>query len=360
MSPLADTPSEPTEVDQGAHPEQTAIELDDQTAAEAEITTPHPLLEKLQQWQVGGRFGVLFVWAAMIIGFSIASPSVFPTSGTIQAIVAGQQPLVFLAIGLVVIQGVGEFDLSFAAVLGLAATLVAVLVVSDHYAPVVAILIALGVSVLVGLFNGYLVVYRMINPIVVTLGMSTLLTGVALQQSNLTSVSGLPSSMASPVNTQVLGLPISFYYGVVLTLIATYVLFATRLGRHMTFAGANREVARLAGVRVNRMRVGAFVATAFIAGLGGVITVSGLGGYDPTTSQNYLLPAFAATFLGSAMIVPGRFNPIGAFLAIYFLQTGIVGLQLLGITGWITDVFFGGALIIAVAVSQAIRRNAVT
>jgi ribose transport system permease protein len=352
--------SDPADVDGPARSQQEALQLEASASGLAAVRVEHPLFLRLRDWQVGGRFGVLFVWIAMIIGFSIASPSTFPKSGTIQAIVAGQQPLVFLAIGLVVIQGAGEFDLSFAAVLGLAATLVAQLVVADHYAPIVAILIALGVSVLVGLLNGYLVVYRSINPIVVTLGMSTLLTGVALQQSNLTSVSGLPNSMASPVNTQILGLPISFYYGVVLTLIATYVLFATRLGRHMMFVGANREVARLAGVRVNRMRVGAFVTTAFVAGLGGVIVVAGLGGYDPTTSQNYLLPAFAATFLGSAMIVPGRFNPIGAFLAIYFLQTGIVGLQLLGVTGWITDVFFGGALIIAVAVSQHIRRNAVT
>ncbi len=357
MSRSADTPPQSTEVEQ----QPPATELDSPLAtAPASIQGPSATVAQLKQWQIGSRFGVLFVWAAMIVGFSIASPNVFPTSGTIQAIVAGQQPLVFLAMGLVVIQSVGEFDLSFAAVLGLAATLVAQLVVADHYSPLAAIAIALGVSVLVGFINGYLVVYRMINPIVVTLGMSTLLTGLALQQSNLTSVSGLPDSMAAPVNTQVLGLPISFYYGVVLTLIATYGMFATRTGRHMMFVGANREVARLAGVRVNRMRVGAFVTTAFVSGLGGVIVVSGLGGYDPTTSQNYLLPAFAATFLGSAMIVPGRFNPIGAFLAIYFLQTGIVGLQLLGITGWITDVFFGSALIIAVAVSQHIRRNAVT
>jgi ribose transport system permease protein len=314
---------------------------------------------RLRDLEIGGRFGVLLVWVLMIIGFGIASPDDFLQSGTIQAVVAGQQPLVFSAIALVIILGAGEFDLSFAAVLGLAATLVAKLVVVNGFAPLAAIAVALAASVLVGLVNGLLVVYRRIDPIVVTLGMSTLLTGLALQQTNLTSVSGLPDSMANFANTQVLGLPISFYYGLALTLIVAYVLFATRLGRHMMFVGANREVARLAGVRVNRMRVGAYVMTAFIAGLGGVIAVAGLGGYDPATSQNYLLPAFAAAFLGSAMIVPGRFNPVGAFLGIYFLQTGIVGLQLLGVTGWISDVFFGGALIIAVAVSQGMRRNAV-
>jgi ribose transport system permease protein len=295
----------------------------------------------------------------MIVGFGIASDSFF-RAGTIQAIVAGQQPLVFLALALVIILGAGEFDLSFASVLGLAATLVAKLVVIDGWAPALAIVAALAASILVGLINGFLVVYRRIDPIVVTLGMSTVLLGLALQQSNLTTVAGLPNDMASYINTHFLGLPLSFYYGLALTLIVAYILFATRLGRHVMFVGANREVARLAGVRVNRLRVGAYVATAFVSGLGGVISVIGLGGYDPSTSQNYLLPAFAAAFLGSAMIVPGRFNPIGAFLSIYFLETGIVGLQLLGVTGWISDVFFGGALIIAVAISQGMRRNALS
>ncbi len=316
-------------------------------------------MERFNGLKFAERFGLLGVWAVMILGFGIATPNFF-RSGTIQAVVAGQQPLVFLAVALVIILGAGEFDLSFASVLGLSATLVAKLVVIDDWPAGLAIAAALAAAVAVGFINGYLVVHRRIDPIVVTLGMSTVLLGLALQQSNLTTVAGLPTSMAKFVNTHFLGLPVSFYYGVVLTLIAAYVLFATRLGRHIMFVGANREVARLAGVRVNRVRVGAYVATAAVSGLGGVISVIGLGGYDPSTSQNYLLPAFAAAFLGSAMIVPGRFNPIGAFLSIYFLETGIVGLQLLGVTGWISDVFFGGALIIAVAISQGMRRNAVS
>lgn len=357
MSAMAPEPS-PTRQDERRATERVGLPTAD--AAETTVGRVRARRARLRELEIGGRFGVLFVWVAMIVGFSIASPHTFPTSGTIQAIAAGQQPLVFLAVGLVIVFGVGEFDLSFAATLGLSATLVAQLVVANHYAPLVAVAIALAASLGVGAINGYLIVGRRIDPIVITLGMSTLLTGIALQQSHLTSVTGLPDSMAKFSNTQILGLPISFYYGLALTLIVAYVMFATRLGRHMMFVGANREVARLAGVRVNRIRIGAYVVSAFISGLGGVIAVAGLGGYDPSTSQNYLLPTFAAANLGAAMLVPGRFNPIGAFLGIYLLQTGIVGLQLLGVTGWISDVFFGSALIIAVAVSQWMRRNALT
>ena len=82
-----------------------------------------------------------------------------------------------------------------------------------------------------------------------------------------------------------------------------------------------------------------------------------LGGYDPSSSQNYLLPAFAAVFLGTAAIQPGKFNPFGAFIGIFFLQTGIVGLQLAGLTGYIEDLFYGGTLVVAVTISTLVRRR---
>jgi ribose transport system permease protein len=93
-----------------------------------------------------------------------------------------------------------------------------------------------------------------------------------------------------------------------------------------------------------------------VAGVGGVIASAGLGGFNPSVSDAYLLPMFAATFLGTAVIQPGRFNPIGTLVAIYFLATGIAGLQLLGAGEWVSDVFYGGALVIAVALSTIVHR----
>jgi ribose transport system permease protein len=130
------------------------------------------------------------------------------------------------------------------------------------------------------------------------------------------------------------------------------------VGRRMAFVGSGREVARLAGINVNRIRFGAYVVGGLICGFAGVLITASLGGWDPNTSANYLLPAFAAVFLGTAVIQPGRFNPIGALIAVYFLQTGIVGLELKGLTGWVEDVFYGGALVLAVAATTVIRRQA--
>ena len=116
-----------------------------------------------------------------------------------------------------------------------------------------------------------------------------------------------------------------------------------------------REVARLNGIPVNRVRMGALVASGVIASCGGVLYAGVLGSADPYSGLNYLLPAFAAAFLGATTILPGRFNPWGAMVAVYFLATGITGLTMLGIPLWVTNVFNGGALIIAVTISQLTR-----
>jgi ribose transport system permease protein len=304
------------------------------------------------------RYSVIAVWIVLAILYSILVPDLFPTQGTFQAIFGSQQALVFLCMALICTFVVGEFDLSFASNLGLAATVVPVLVVlhgqNIWFSCVVAVLAATAV----GALNGFIVVFLGIDPIVTTLGMGTLVLGIALRIENLTAVSGLSSGFAKVSNYPVLGLPISFFYGVALTLALAYVLAFTPLGRNMRFVGANPEVARLAGINVRRIRFGAFVISGFICGLGGVLLASTVGGYDASQSQLFLLPAFSATFLGTAIIQPGRFNPIGSWVAIYFLVTGIVGLQLLDYVGWISQVFYGSALVLSVTVSTLVRQRA--
>ncbi|MEA2388176.1 MAG: ribose transport system permease protein [Thermoleophilaceae bacterium] len=313
-----------------------------------------------REWLVQGveRYAVVAVWGLMILFYSLVEPSEFATSGTFKTIFGSQAALVFLSMAFLCTVIVGEFvDLSVAAILGFCATLVPVLSVMHGWDVWAASAAAVAAGTAAGAINGLFVVGLGVNIIVVTLGISTLLTGIALAISHLHVVSGLSSGFSKIALTDVGGLPISFYYGIALVLIFAYVLGFTPLGRHMRFVGSNREVSRLAGVRVNRIRFGAFVMAGFLCGLGGVVITAGLGGYDPASSVTYLLPTVSAVFLGTAVIQPGRFNPIGTLVGVYFLATGILGLQELGYAGWISDVFYGAALIVAVTLSTVVRRQ---
>jgi len=304
------------------------------------------------------RFGLIGLWLVVVVIYGAIEPDHFLRVSTLQTVFDSQTTLLFLAAALLCTVIVGEFvDLSIAANLGLSATLLPILAVNHGWNVWGAAAMAVVSSTLVGTINGLLVVACRINTIVVTLGMSSLLLGIALWISDLTLVTGLDDSIAKIAITEFLGLPVTFWYGAVVMALFAYVLSYTPLGTHLRFVGSNHEVARLAGVRVQRIRFGAFVAAGAFCGVGGVLSSAALGGFDPNTSQTYLMPVFAATYLGTAVILPGRFNPIGAWIGVYFLATGILGLQLLGGTGWVANVFYGGVLIIAVAASTYLGRR---
>lgn len=322
-------------------------------------TGRHTVRGRTRARDLGARYGLLLVWLAMSGCYAALIPDTFLSRGTLQTIFGSQSTLVFLCMAAVAVFVVGEFDLSIASIMGLSATTVGVLAVNHGYPETVAVLIAVVVGVLCGTVNGFIVVRLGIDPIVTTLGMSVLLLGVAQAVSHSVTTSGLSDRLALLASYDVagLGLPSSFYYGVVLAVAFAVLLGFTPLGRHMRFVGANREVARLSGIRVQRIRFGVYVFSGLSSGVGGVLLAAAIGGFDSTTSGTYLLPALAATFLGTAVVQPGKFNPVGTLVTIYFLVTGIVGLQLLGYSGWVSNVFYGAALVVAITVSTVARNR---
>lgn len=307
-----------------------------------------------------GKYALLLVWAAMAVFFWAALPSKFGRVATLQSIFGSQQVLVFLGIAALTTLSVGEFDLSIASIMGMAATIIPVLVTLHHMNILLACVIAIAACALCGGLNAFFVVKVGVSSLVVTLGTGTLLIGVAMWISHSSEVSITSVGFSKLALYPVLGLPVSFYYGLVLVGAFAYINSWTALGRHMVFVGANREVARLAGIRVNRIRVGSYIVASLVAGLGGLLLVSSTGGFDASGSANYLLPALAAVFLGTAVVAPGRFNPVGTLIGIYFLETGIFGLELYGYSGWVQNVFYGAGLVVAVAVATLIRNRVAT
>ncbi len=318
---------------------------------------PRPGL-RAEARHIASRYAVIGVWAVMILIYALAEPGVFMTGSTFTAIFTSQYALVFMTMALLCTIIVGEFvDLSVPSVFGFAATILPVLVANHHWGVWPAAAVAIIGAVACGAVNGFLVVVLKVNTIVVTLGMGTLLTGLALWMSDLNTVVLPPSGFEKIGTTTIGGLYISFFYGIILAVVFAYILACTPLGRHMRFVGASREVSRLSGVRVNRIRFGSYVAAGALSGIGAIITVATLGSYNPESSDSYLLPVFAAVFLGTAIIQPGRFNPIGTWIGIYFLETGILGLNDLGLQQWVSDVFYGGVLVVAVTISTLLRHR---
>jgi ribose transport system permease protein len=250
----------------------------------------------------------------------------------------------------------GDFDLSAGANLTLCACIIGVLNV-QHGLPIgLTIAAALLAGTLVGALNSWLIVGFEIPSLVVTLGTSSLLMGGVQWLTNSATISGISAGLVDAVvGIRVLGLPLAFYEVLALALFGFYVFEYTPLGRRLLFVGLGREVARLNGVDVGRVRAGALIGSGLMSSLAGAVYAGVLGSADPSSGQSLLLPAFAAAYLGASTIFPGRFNPIGSVAAVYFLATGVTGLTMLGVPLWVTDVFNGAALILAVLIAQTAR-----
>jgi ribose transport system permease protein len=304
------------------------------------------------------RYALVLIWALLALALAVAVPDKFLQPITFYTIFGTQSVLVVLTLALLMPLAVGDFDLSVANTMGMGATLMVVLNGDKYGLPLpVALVITLIVGLAIGLVNALLVVKVGVNAIVATLGMGTLLLGLANWISDSIIQTGIAQVMSKAVNDRFIGLPLSFWYGIVLAAALWYVLAFRPLGRRIRFVGENPDMARLTGVRVERLRSMAFVGSSLMSTLAGILLAGQLGAFQASSATSYLLPTFAAAFLGTTVVNPGRFNPWGCIIAIYFLITGVTGLNLLGLTGWVQDAFYGGALIVAVTLSTIVRKR---
>ncbi len=298
------------------------------------------------------RYGLVLVWGVVFAVFSVLRPETFFTLVNIQTILSSQSVLLVLTLALLLPLTVGEFDLSIAGVFTLTVILVGYLNVTRGWPIGVSIGAAIATSVLIGIVNAALVLIARADSIVVTLGMGTLLAGVSFGVTEV-AIAGISPAYVEVVRHRIFGVQLAFWIALLLTVLIWYVFVLTPLGRYLHFVGASREVARLSGIRVNAIRAGSFIASSLMSCAAGLLMVGLQGSADPNVGSTFLLPAFAGAFLGATAITPGRFNPWGTFIAVYFLTTGITGLEIMGLSGWINQVFYGGSLIIAVALSRA-------
>ncbi len=303
------------------------------------------------------RLALPVAWLLVAVAFGALEPDTFLTTANLRTILGSQAVLAVVTLGLLLPLTAGDYDLSIASVVSLAAMLVAVLNVQEGWPVGWAVLAALAAGAFVGAANGALVALLEVDSFITTLGSGAFISGVVLWMSDSNTIGGISQSLIDPVvGWELLGLPLAFYYALALCTIVWYALEFTPGGRRLLFVGRGRSVARLSGVRVARARLGAFVACGTISALAGVLYAGTNGAADPSSGASFLLPAFAAAFLGATSIAPGRFNAWGAIVAVYFLVTGVTGLQLLGVESFVQQLFYGGALVLAVVLTELGRR----
>lgn len=308
----------------------------------------------------------VYIFVAMFVLFSVWIPSTFLTTSDLHSIIDNGAVTALTAMALVLPLAAGAFDLAIGAEVGFGAILVAWLLTNGGMATVPAIALTLLAGGLIGAGSGLLVTRMGIDSFIATLGISSILLAAIAGISGSEQILNLPVGFQAIATSEFLGFTYPVWIMLAIAIVLAYVLDLTPVGRRVYATGGNLAAARLAGVRTSRTIVLSLVACGVLTAFAGILVSSNIGAGDPTIGPPYLLPAYAAAFLGSTQFRGGRYNIWGTVLAVYVLAVGVQGLQLAGAPVWIPDLFNGVALLLAVGMShvqgtarraRAIRRS---
>ncbi len=314
--------------------------------------------------ELGALVSLLVVFAFFAL---VAGDSGFLTAqGTVNYLEVAAQ-LGILAVGVALLMIGGEFDLSVGSMIG-AAGMVFALGVQIWGLPVwLSILLAFAVAVAVGLANGYLVLRTGLPSFIVTLATMYALRGATIaitrEVTNVTRFSGLSDpALGDPLARLLmgtgLGLPVSIWWWLFLTLVFSFVLLATRFGNWIFAAGGDAVAARNAGVPVPSVKLFLFVLTAVLATLLSLIQVLNTGSADVLRGQTKELEAIAAAVIGGCLLTGGYGSVLGASLGALTLGMVQQGIFFTGVnTDWYLT-FLGLMILASVLLNQHLRRKA--
>jgi len=167
----------------------------------------------------------------------------------------------------------------------------------------------------------------------------------------------LPDAFYAINGAFVLGLPITAFYVLAVTVALWIVLEYTPTGRYLYAIGANQRAAELNGIPTRKFVIGAFVSSGFLTALAGVLLASKLRIGQASVGLEFLLPALVGAFLGSTTIKPGRVNVWGTIVGVMILAVGISGIQQFGGSFWVEPMFNGATLLIAIGIAGYAQRK---
>jgi ribose transport system permease protein len=303
------------------------------------------------------NIGAIYVWALIIVVFSVLEPDTFPTLATFRSILNNNAVTGLVTLSVVIPMAAGVFDVSVANIAGFSGVLAAWWMANTSVDPVVAIVLTLLVAMVLGVVNALVVVQLKVVPLIGTLGTGAIFLAMTKWVSDEKYITErVPELTRLVARGQIWGITTPVFIMLAVMLVVAYMLELTTTGRAWYAIGFDPEVARLAGLRVKLLQFVAFMISAAVSGLAGVVITARVNSGSPEAGPAYLLPAFAAVFLGATQFRHGRFNVWGAIVAVLLLGTGEVGLSLAEAPTWAPNVFQGIVLIASMAITRAEQR----
>ncbi|MFD0714706.1 ABC transporter permease [Paenibacillus sp. GCM10027626] len=307
--------------------------------------------------KLSGEVGAIIPLVILVIAFSLLNPS-FLSFDNIGSILRSSAFIGLVAIGQTLVILTGEIDISVGSVAGLGAISGAWMMTHGIH-PALAVLLCILVCAVAGMVNGVLSVKFGIPSFIATIGMLYIAKGFTNIITNGYPIYPLPDAINTFSSLSPLGTSWAFLCFFVLIIVFHIILTKTVYGRNLYVTGDNKEVARLAGISVMKMKLSAFILCSVLSGLAGTLMSFELLTGSPTIGSGWELLVVASVVVGGISLLGGSGSMIGAFIGVMILMILNNGMIFLGInTHWQT-VTIGVVMITAVLIDMFNRRKRV-
>ncbi|MDO5689781.1 MAG: ABC transporter permease [Tissierellia bacterium] len=298
----------------------------------------------------------LMVILVLLVSYIASKSSNFFSIENITQLVIQMTELCIITIGMSICILSGGFDLSMGSLVGLGTICISLMLVAELSLPFIMI-ITLIILLFFGFLNGIIIGYFKINPLLTTLGTSTLIMGVSLIFSKGTAISGLPEYFSNIAYLRFFGIPSQAFILIVVILSSKVLLEETRWGRHLHLIGNNKEAARYCGIDVSRNLVYVYLFTALMSFIVSFILTSRISTGRADIGSSLVLQSISASILGGVDVNGGSGNIIGAVLGVLIFAIISNGFNLLGYSKYLEQFLFGALLIITIAIRSKVVKS---
>ncbi|MGL5674593.1 MAG: ABC transporter permease [Plesiomonas shigelloides] len=298
---------------------------------------------------------LLVIMVAVIILMALSAGTTFFSLSNLQSM-SSQMPLLgILALSMVVCMLTGGINLSIIATTN-ACALVMASIITQHPDNTLMLLVALAAglitAIVIGLANGILIAYIGVSPILATLGMMTLINGLNVLISGGSVISSFPAALLILGNGSVLGIPMPLILFSIFAIGLWAMLEHTPLGRTIYLIGSNEKASRFSGINTKKSLMWVYVVSSILCWVAALIMMAKFNSAKAGYGESYLLVAILASVLGGINPDGGFGRIIGVCLALIVLQTLESGLNLLGVSSYLTMALWGGILILFIALQK--------
>ena len=297
------------------------------------------------------------IYIAMVILFSLSNEN-FLTIQNLKGIFNNFAVFGILSAGITVVMIGGGFDLSIGSTAGLAGIVSAVLLMKGIEVPTpIVFIIAIVLGSLVGLINGLIIAKVGINPIITTLGTLAIIRGICYFWADL-NPRILNEFVQSIGRTYIGGVfPVTTLYIIIAFVALSLILKFTRFGRNLYTIGGNENLARLAGIPVDRVKIISYTISGFFCSIAGLILISQLGSGRPEYGTGAELEVLTIVVLGGVVVGGGKGNFLGVFIALVIIQTISNGMVMLDVPVFIRMVVKGALLVLVISIDALRNRR---